>query len=208
MMEDDTFSCERDSMLNNRCVHRVLSKNKKSTQGRLLKGVDTEESINEFLMRRDRGEREMLARISPRCIRFSPNKSIWKVMFLALFSSVLTYYGIFQLLMPWIVKTANKNYLVTLISVIVAITFYIFFIWLSIRYKLFNTTNMLFLYGGLFLISMTGLVTSLCNVIPLEGYEILKMFAVVLFINIIMIIISFYVTRMAVCKIKDKPSNE
>lgn len=160
------------------------------------------------MVRSEINYQEQLARISPRCIRYSTAKTAWKVMFLALLSSVLTYYGIFQLLVPYILSVLEVNYWVMIVAVLFLILTYGFALFLSVKYKMFNAVNLLLLYGALFFVSMTGILVSVAGYLPFTGYEILELFLVVLLFNSILIVASFYITRMVVCRVNKRKHSQ
>lgn len=114
-------------------------------------------------------------------------------------SSVLTYYGF----IAWLIPTAMDELEMSRADFIpaqacVVITF-LFLLYVGFRMKKFSLTHWMLTYIIVIVLSSTGFIAVLVELVPASGFNILANFIVIFLVQIGAIIVAFYLTHKIVC---------
>lgn len=151
-------------------------------------------------------EREELSRISLNCIQDGDlkyvndqvSKDLTKKILTVTFTSLLTYYGVYQLCYNLLKQQVSQITFNSIIFLFFATFSFliIYFIW---RKDFGKTQFMLYLafYGGL---SIIGVIFIITRFILITSYDIINSFLLILSIQILLFYITTPVTRKMVCR--------
>lgn len=124
----------------------------------------------------------------------------WRVAFWALVSSVISYFGILQLVIPMVVAAFAINPTFIILSISLFGIGYVVVLVISVKYHSFNATNILIFYILIMSFTSTGVVAVLASLVPIPSMDILRLFVVLFPINVLLYVVAFYSTRWVMCR--------
>jgi len=155
---------------------------------------------------------ELLSRRSYFCLSSAERKYIdgkydyfgedmGKKMFIILISSIVFYYSIFQLLLPYAIDVMGMSEFDLMVIGSVCAALFIGAFFLFILKKDFGKTRVMIYTIIYSTLSWLGVITFITQLIPLTAYQILNTFIYVFFIQMLVFWISMWITRVFVCRI-------
>jgi len=151
-----------------------------------------------------------ISAIPPVCVKgyMSKNKkNVWKILFLALFTSIISYYGFWSLIFQYI---NVKNELIPeqaigMESIVIASTIclvtYVTVFLLAVKMKFFKVTYFMLIIAASIFLSSTGIVFYISSILSLGQNDVMIIFIVLFPVHFSITILSFYLARKLVCRV-------
>lgn len=155
---------------------------------------------------------ELLRRKSYHCLNRQQRKQIddlyndvgkgaGKKLILVMFSSLIAYYGLFTLIIPELIYQLGIDERIVYFIVVTIITMVIISLFWYIHKGDFGKTQFFIYLFTYTLFSMIGLMIFFSTNFPITSYQIINTFLYILIVQVAIMSLSLYFTRVLVCRI-------
>ncbi len=152
--------------------------------------------------------KEELSQISASCVKIDDTEkvstSITSKVILVMFTSLITYYGIFALTYTYLIELVTPLIFYLILGGLIVL-FFILFGWGIFR-KNFGRTQMMVYFLLYTVTSLFGVVLAIITLYPITSYQIINTYIYIVVIQLVIFMISVPITRKLVCRSSIKPN--